>query len=104
MKYFNIAGPCSKEEHYMIDAATRLEGVEDLIEEELYFIIHAARQSGKTTYLADLTNRLNAGGKYYTVYCSLETLQGIDNANCSSVFFYKLLNLSNGQPGTPPCI
>jgi hypothetical protein len=28
----------------------------------------------------DLTNRLNAEGKYYTVYCSLETLQGIDDA------------------------
>ena len=60
MKSFNVAGPCSPEEHYMIDASTRLTGVERLIEQKLYFIIHAARQSGKTTYLADLTNRLNA--------------------------------------------
>ena len=64
----------------MIDAATRLEGVENLIVQKLYFIIHAARQSGKTTYLMDMTKRLNAAGKYYTVYCSLEGLQNISDA------------------------
>jgi hypothetical protein len=46
---------------------------------EQYFVIHAARQSGKTTYLQDLTNRLNADGKYYTLYCSLEGMQGIED-------------------------
>jgi stage III sporulation protein SpoIIIAA len=47
----------------MIDAATRLHGVEQLIDRGQYFVIHAARQSGKTTYLQDLSRRLNAGGK-----------------------------------------
>jgi type II secretory pathway predicted ATPase ExeA len=61
----------------MIDAATRLKGVEQLIDMEQYFVIHAARQSGKTTYLKDLTNRLNADGKYSALYCSLESVQGI---------------------------
>ncbi|MDR1480708.1 MAG: ATP-binding protein, partial [Planctomycetaceae bacterium] len=61
----------------MIDAATRLRGVEQLINENQYFVIHAARQSGKTTYLQDLTKRLNAGGKYYVLYCSLEGVQGV---------------------------
>jgi Holliday junction resolvase len=42
-----------------------------------YFVIHAARQSGKTTYLRDLEQRLNASGEYYALYCSLETAQGI---------------------------
>ncbi|MDR0999255.1 MAG: hypothetical protein LBL96_00375, partial [Clostridiales bacterium] len=27
MRYFNIAGPCNKAEHYMIEAASRLSGV-----------------------------------------------------------------------------
>ncbi|MDR0691808.1 MAG: AAA-like domain-containing protein, partial [Prevotellaceae bacterium] len=76
-KYFNIAGPCNKTEHYMIDAATRLQGVEELIDSKQYFVIHAARQSGKTTYLKDLTGRLNASGKYYTLYCSLEGAQEV---------------------------
>jgi hypothetical protein len=77
MRYFNIAGPCNRVKHYMIDAASRLHGVEQLIDMEQYFVIHAARQSGKTTYLKDLTERLNAGGNYYALYCSLENMQGI---------------------------
>ena len=79
MRYFNVSGPCFKDEHYMIDAATRLHGVEQLIDMNQYFVIHAARQSGKTTYLKDLANRLNDGGKYYCTYCSLETLQGVND-------------------------
>ncbi|MDR1484255.1 MAG: AAA-like domain-containing protein, partial [Planctomycetaceae bacterium] len=75
MREFNIAGPCNSTEHYMINASTRLQGVEELIDSKKYFVIHAARQSGKTTYLKDLANRLNAGGKYYALYCSLENTQ-----------------------------
>ncbi|MDR2556820.1 MAG: ATP-binding protein, partial [Bacteroidales bacterium] len=77
MKYFNIAGPCNKTDHYMIDASERIHGVEELIGYKQYFVIHAARQSGKTTYLKDLSNRLNADGKYYCLYCSLESLQDV---------------------------
>ncbi|MDR0605931.1 MAG: hypothetical protein LBG80_16700, partial [Bacteroidales bacterium] len=77
MRYFNVAGPCNNTKHYMIDAATRLHGVEELMNMKQYFVIHAARQSGKTTYLQDLTRRLNTEGKYYTLYCSLEGVQNI---------------------------
>jgi AAA+ ATPase superfamily predicted ATPase len=63
----------------MIEAATRLQGVEQLIDQKQYFVIHAARQSGKTTYLKDLANRFNATEKYYTFYCSLERMQGIED-------------------------
>ncbi|MDR1555829.1 MAG: ATP-binding protein [Tannerellaceae bacterium] len=77
MKYFNIAGPCNSLDHYMIDAATRLQGVEELIDRKQYFVIHAARQSGKTTYLKDLANRLNAGRRYYALWCSLESVQNV---------------------------
>jgi hypothetical protein len=63
----------------MIDAKERLSGVEQLIETQQYFVIHAARQSGKTTYLLDLADRLNQGGMYYAAYCSLESLQMIIN-------------------------
>ena len=77
MRYFNIAGPCNSTDHYMIEAATRLQGVEELIDSKQYFVIHAARQSGKTTYLKDLTARLNRAGKYYVLNCSLESVQNI---------------------------
>jgi hypothetical protein len=66
----------------MIEASTRLKGVERLIDMNQYFVIHAARQSGKTTYLKDLTQRLNKGGRYYALYCSLEGVQNvIDSEN-----------------------
>ena len=77
MRYFNVSGPCIKASHYMVDPATRLKGVEKLIDKNQYFVIHAARQSGKTTYLQDLAARLNAAGTYYALYCSLESLQNI---------------------------
>ncbi|MDR0682418.1 MAG: ATP-binding protein, partial [Dysgonamonadaceae bacterium] len=77
MSDFNIAGPCNITKHYMIEASTRLEGVEQLIDKEQYFVIHAARQSGKTTYLKDLSKRLNDGGKYYALWCSLENTQNV---------------------------
>ena len=80
MRYFNTAGPCSKEKHYMIEASSRLRGVEQLIDMEQYFVIHAARQSGKTTYLLDLTHKVNVEGKYHAAYCSLEGLQEITEA------------------------
>jgi hypothetical protein len=64
----------------MIEASSRLVGVERLVDRAQYFVIHAARQSGKTTYLKDLMRRLNASGDYYALYCSLESIQGIADA------------------------
>ncbi|MDR1080453.1 MAG: hypothetical protein LBQ79_05735, partial [Deltaproteobacteria bacterium] len=48
-KFFNTEGVCRPEEHYMIPALPRLPDVSDLIEKKRYFVIHAPRQSGKTT-------------------------------------------------------
>jgi hypothetical protein len=76
-KTFNIAGPCHPAEHYMLSAQERCEGLLELIEKKHYFVIHAGRQSGKTTLLLELTQRLNEQGDYYALYCSLESVQGI---------------------------
>ncbi|MDR1406700.1 MAG: ATP-binding protein, partial [Tannerella sp.] len=76
-RYFNVAGPCNETDHYIVDASSRLKGIADLIDLKQYFVIHAARQSGKTTFLLDMTERLNAESKYYAFYCSLEMGQGI---------------------------
>jgi len=79
-KMFNIAGPCHPNEHYMLPTQERCEGVLQLIEQKQYFVIHAARQSGKTTLLLELARQLNEAGNYYALYCSLETAQGISDA------------------------
>ncbi|MGE5343835.1 MAG: ATP-binding protein [Candidatus Omnitrophota bacterium] len=72
IKYFNTAGPCSPEKHYMVDPLKRLTKVERLIDQELYFTIHAPRQTGKTTYLHALVRKLNADGKYIAMMVSFE--------------------------------
>jgi hypothetical protein len=73
MKYFNVAGPCIEGKHYMLDATERLHNeLVELINTEQYYVIHAARQTGKTTLLINLASRINKEGTYYAVYCSLE--------------------------------
>jgi len=76
-RFFNTAGPCVPGDHYLLSSADRLREVADLIHRKQYFVIHAARQSGKTTLLLDLCQSLEAGGKYRALYCSLEALQGV---------------------------
>lgn len=76
-KHFNVAGPCLPSEHYMLPAQDRCEGILDLIEQKQYFVLHSARQSGKTTLLLDLVHQLNDSGVYYALYCSLENIQEI---------------------------
>ena len=44
-----------------------------LIEDMQYFLIHAPRQTGKTTFLHALAHRLNKEGNYVSVVCSLES-------------------------------
>jgi len=78
MKYFNVAGPCIEGEHYMLDATERLHHeLMELINSKQYYVIHAARQVGKTTLLFDLTRKINNEGNFYAVYCSLENSYGI---------------------------
>jgi hypothetical protein len=61
----------------MIPVLQRLPDVEDMIQDERYFIISAPRQSGKTTYLLALTEQINLSGRFHALNCSLETLDGI---------------------------
>ena len=53
MKYFITAGPTSSEKYYEIPVAKRvdLDEIMMLIEQEKYFVLHAPRQTGKTTIL-----------------------------------------------------
>jgi hypothetical protein len=54
---------------------------ERLINNESCFVLHAPRQSGKTTFLDSLTYEINDSDKYYALNCSLATLRSIDNEN-----------------------
>ena len=74
-KYFNIAGPCNNKSHYMLSVLKRVKEIESLVEYGQYFVIHAPRQTGKTTLIKELVNFYNAEGNYYALYCSLESVQ-----------------------------
>jgi hypothetical protein len=75
----------------MLDPSSRMSGIKQLIDNKQYFIIHAARQSGKTTYLLDLTERLNASGQYCALYCSLEALQTVGEVEKGIPVAFELL-------------
>ena len=77
MKKFNTAGPSITEDHYMVDPLTRfdLDEVENLIDDKRYFVLHAPRQTGKTTSLFALMKYLNDQGRYRAVYANIETAQ-----------------------------
>lgn len=76
MKTFCIAGPVNPEEHYFI--AHRMDKknhIFALIEQKKYFILHAPRQSGKTTSIKELVHDLNAQGMYKALYVNVEPAQ-----------------------------
>ena len=75
MKKFNTTGPCFPDEHYMLPALDRLPGIRELVAGGNYFVIHAPRQTGKTTTLKALVHEINAGGDMYAFYCTLEAIQ-----------------------------
>jgi hypothetical protein len=46
---FNTTGPCDPARHYMLPPVARLPDMAPFIDEQLYFVLHAPRQTGKTT-------------------------------------------------------
>ena len=74
MRSFNTAGPVKPDKHYCIPPLERidLEEVLRLVRDERYFVMHAPRQTGKTTALLALADVLNGRG-YRCVYVTVET-------------------------------
>lgn len=64
-RFFNTADPCDPRDHYMLS-------VLDPINRELYFILHAPRQIGKTTTLLSLARELTQSRCYVAVLVSTE--------------------------------
>jgi len=72
MRFFNTAGPCNPEKHYMLPPERRLPDIRDFIDRELYFVIHAPRQTGKTTCFETLARSLTAEGRYAALLATCE--------------------------------
>ena len=76
VRSFNTTGLVRASRHYCIPPLERvdLDEILDLIRQEKYFVLHAPRQSGKTSTLLALRDLLNSGseGDFRSVYASLE--------------------------------
>ena len=77
MRFFNTEGPVRQGDHYCIPPLARidLDAVLRLIRDKKYFVLHAPRQTGKTSALLALRDLLNSGGDYRCVYADFEVGQ-----------------------------
>ena len=78
-RFFNTAGPIVAEIHYHVPPLERLDLDEVLllIRQWKYFVLHAPRQTGKTSALLALRDLLNSGSQsdYRCVYMNVEGAQ-----------------------------
>ena len=81
MRHFNTSGPVFPEEHYLVPPLERvdLDDLLRLVRLKKYFVLHAPRQTGKTTTLLALCDRLNEGaaGPLRCVYANLEEAEAM---------------------------
>ncbi|MFH0966937.1 MAG: AAA-like domain-containing protein [Methanobacteriota archaeon] len=77
MRFFNTAGPVNPEDHYCLNPLSRfnLEEILSLIRQKKYFVLHAPRQTGKTSYLKALMKYLNDHGEFRALYINVVRAQ-----------------------------
>ena len=74
MRFFNTAGPVNPTDHYCLLPLERinLDEILPLIEQKKFFVLHAPRQTGKTSCLLALMEYLNTHNQYRCVYVNVE--------------------------------
>ena len=84
VRKFNIEGPIIAEDHYHVPPLGRvnLDEILELIRDKRYFVLHAPRQTGKTSALLALRDLLNSGdaGDFRCVYVNVEPAQAMREA------------------------
>ena len=86
-KFFNTAGPTNSADHYHISSLERIdwEEVEMLIASKKYFLLHAPRQTGKTSALLEMMETLNNADDYNALYANIEAAQASRNDKESGI-------------------
>ncbi len=81
IRRFNTEGPVRPDKHYAIPPLARvnLDQILDMIHNERYFVLHAPRQTGKTSALIALQDLLNRGeaGDFRCVSVNVEAAQAM---------------------------
>jgi hypothetical protein len=77
----------------MLPPADRLVGaqLDRYIEDKLYWVLHAPRQTGKTTFLQSWMREINSVNKVTACYTSLETCQGITSRGEAMITMHKAI-------------
>jgi type II secretory pathway predicted ATPase ExeA len=80
-RFFNIAGPIKSGLHYQLDPLSRLdwEEIQLLIQQQSYFVLHAPRQTGKTSTMLAMADALNQTSEYVALYVNIEAAQAARN-------------------------
>ncbi|MDR1666513.1 MAG: AAA family ATPase, partial [Bacteroidales bacterium] len=90
-RFFNTTGPCNPEDHYMLPPEDRLVGsqLHRYIKDKLYWVLHAPRQTGKTTFLQSWAREINAGDEAVACYVSIEDCQGVTEREEAMLTIYQ---------------
>jgi len=108
MRFFTTEGPVRAEDHYCLAPLERwdLAQVLGLVEQKKYFLLHAPRQTGKTTCLLSLAEYLNREGRYRALYVNIEGAQSAREQVeqgmaiiCSALGRAARLYLGDARPG-----
>ena len=77
MKFFTTEGPVNCQDHYCLPPLERFDLAEilRLMAQKKYFLLHAPRQTGKTSSLLALMAYLNRQGTYRALYANIEGAQ-----------------------------
>jgi len=77
VRFFNTTGPCYPWDHYMLPPEERLIGaqLDRYIGDKLYWVLHAPRQTGKTTFLQHWAREINSGDEAAACYVTIERCQ-----------------------------
>ncbi|MDR2579075.1 MAG: PD-(D/E)XK nuclease domain-containing protein [Chitinispirillales bacterium] len=77
VRFFNTTGPCFPWDHYTLPPAERFVDaqLDRYVKDSLYWVLHAPRQTGKTTFLQSWAREINASGEAAACYITLERCQ-----------------------------
>ena len=93
VRFFNTTGPCNPWDHYMLPPADRIVGAQlhRYIRDNLYWVLHAPRQTGKTTFLQNWAREINAEGTAVACYISIEACQGITSVHDAMLTMHNVI-------------
>ncbi|MDR0877441.1 MAG: PD-(D/E)XK nuclease domain-containing protein [Treponema sp.] len=103
VRFFNTTGPCNPLDHYMLPPEERLVGAQlsRYIRDKLYWVLHAPRQTGKTTFLQNWSREINAGNDAIACYVTVERCQGIAEPERAMQPLYDAIRIWAERGGLP---